>query len=110
MLKLVNKEQGIISSFDIRKFTLENLVTNVLLENPDMKEDTVVNSIYTGFDILVYMEAKIRVTGIKEVVGQKLNDVFVYENNTFSLIKESNHTYKKLKNNGNDTLDDIFGV
>lgn len=114
LLKLVNKEQGIISSFDIRKFTLENLVTNVLLENPDMKEDTVVNSIYTGFDILVYMEkgadAKIRVTGIKEIVGQKLNDVFVYENNTFSLIKESNHTYKKLKNNGNDTLDDIFGV
>ena len=52
----------------------------------------------------------LRVTGIKEVVGQKLKDVFVYENNTFSLIKESNHTYKKLKNNGNDTLDDIFGV
>ena len=79
-----------------------------------MKEETVVNSIYTGFDILVYMEkgadAKIRVTGIKEIAEQKLSDVFVYENNTFSLIKENNYIYKKLKNNGNDTLDDIFGV
>ena len=114
LLKLVNKEQGIISSFDIRKFTLANLVTNVMLENPNMNRDNVIASIYTGFDILVYMEKgndkKIRVTGIKEVQTSGLKDVFVYKDNTFSLIKESNFTYKKIKNMGNNTLDDIFGV
>ena len=114
LLKLVNKEQGIISSFDIRKFTLANLVTNVMLENPNMNRDNVIASIYTGFDILVYMEKgndkKIRVTGIKEVQTSGLTDVFVYKDNTFSLIKESNFTYKKIKNMGNNTLDDIFGV
>lgn len=114
LLKLVNKEQGIISSFDIRKFTLANLVTNVMLENPNMNRDNVIASIYTGFDILVYMEKgndkKIRVTGIKEVQTSGLKDVFVYKDNTFSLIKESDFTYKKIKNMGNNTLDDIFGV
>ncbi len=114
LLKLVNKEQGIISSFDIRKFTLANLVTNVMLENPNMNRDNVIASIYTGFDILIYMEKgndkKIRVTGIKEVQTSGLKDVFVYKDNTFSLIKESNFTYKKIKNMGNNTLDDIFGV
>lgn len=114
LLKLVNKEQGIISSFDIRKFTLANLVTNVMLENPNMDRDNVIASIYTGFDILVYMEKgndkKIRVTGIKEVQTSGLKDVFIYKDNTFSLIKESNFTYKKIKDMGNNTLDDIFGV
>ena len=114
LLKLVNKEQGIISSFDIRKFTLANLVTNVMLENPNMDRDNVIASIYTGFDILVYMEIgndkKIRVTGIKEVQTSGLKDVFIYKDNTFSLIKESNFTYKKIKDMGNNTLDDIFGV
>lgn len=114
LLKLVNKEQGIISSFDIRKFTLANLVTNVMLENPNMDRDNVIASIYTGFDILVYMEKgndkKIRVTGIKEIQTSGLKDVFIYKDNTFSLIKESNFTYKKIKDMGNNTLDDIFGV
>ena len=114
LLKLVNKEQGIISSFDIRKFTLANLVTNVMLENPNMDRDNVIASIYKGFDILVYMEIgndkKIRVTGIKEVQTSGLKDVFIYKDNTFSLIKESNFTYKKIKDMGNNTLDDIFGV
>ena len=114
LLKLVNKEQGIISSFDIRKFTLANLVTNVMLENPNMDRDNVIASIYTGFDILVYMEKgndkKIRVTGIKEVQTSGLKDVFIYKDNTFSLIKESNFTYKKIKDMGNNTLDDICGV
>ena len=114
LLKLVNKEQGIISSFDIRKFTLANLVTNVMLENPNMDRDNVIASIYTGFDILVYMEKgndkKIRVTGIKEVQTSGLKDVFIYKDNTFSLIKESNFTYKKIKDMGNNTLDDLFGV
>lgn len=114
LLKLVNKEQGIISSFDIRKFTLANLVTNVMLENPNMDRDNVIASIYTGFDILVYMEKgndkKIRVTGIKEVQTSGLKDVFIYKDNTFSLIKENNFTYKKIKDMGNNTLDDIFGV
>ena len=114
LLKLVNKEQGIISSFDISKFTLANLVTNVMLENPNMDRDNVIASIYTGFDILVYMEKgndkKIRVTGIKEVQTSGLKDVFIYKDNTFSLIKESNFTYKKIKDMGNNTLDDIFGV
>lgn len=114
LLKVVNKEQGIISSFDIRKFTLANLVTNVMLENPNMDRDNVIASIYTGFDILVYMEKgndkKIRVTGIKEVQTSGLKDVFIYKDNTFSLIKESNFTYKKIKDMGNNTLDDIFGV
>ena len=59
LLKLVNKSQGIIASFDVRKFTLDNLVTNVLLENPNMTKETVLASIYTGFDILVYMEKDI---------------------------------------------------
>lgn len=114
LLKLVNKSQGIIASFDIRKFTLDNLVTNVLLENPNMTKETVLASIYTGFDILVYMEKdidqKIRVTGIKEIDNQELKDVFIYINNTFGFNKHNNFTYKKLKKMGINTLDDIFGV
>lgn len=114
LLKLVNKSQGIIASFDIRKFTLDNLVTNVLLENPNMTKETVLASIYTGFDILVYMEKdidqKIRVTGIKEIDNQELKDVFIYINNTFGFNKYNNFTYKKLKKMGINTLDDIFGV
>lgn len=114
LLKLVNKSQGIIASFDIRKFTLDNLVTNVLLENPNMTKETVLASIYTGFDILVYMEKdidqKIRVTGIKEIDNQELKDVFIYINNTFGFNKHNNSTYKKLKKMGINTLDDIFGV
>lgn len=114
LLKLVNKSQGIIASFDIRKFTLDNLVTNVLLENPNMTKETVLASIYTGFDILVYMEKdidqKIRVTGIKEIENQELKDVFIYINNTFGFNKHNNFTYKKLKKMGINTLDDIFGV
>ncbi len=113
LLKIVNKEQGIISSFDIRKFTLANLVTNVMLENPNMNKDSVIASIYTGFDLLVYMEKgqdkKIRVTGIKEVEPSGLKDVFVYKDNTFSLIKTSNYIYRMIKNMGNNALDDIFG-
>lgn len=114
LLKLVNKSRGIIASFDIRKFTLDNLVTNVLLENPNMTKETVLASIYTGFDILVYMEKdidqKIRVTGIKEIDNQELKDVFIYINNTFGFNKHNNFTYKKLKKMGINTLDDIFGV
>lgn len=114
LLKLVNKSQGIIASFDIRKFTLDNLVTNVLLENSNMTKETVLASIYTGFDILVYMEKdidqKIRVTGIKEIENQELKDVFIYINNTFGFNKHNNFTYKKLKKMGINTLDDIFGV
>lgn len=114
LLKLVNKSQGIIASFDIRKFTLDNLVTNVLLENPNMTKETVLASIYTGFDILVYMEKdidqKIRVTGIKEIDNQELKDVFIYNDNTFGFNKHNNFTYKKLKKMGINTLDDIFGV
>lgn len=114
LLKLVNKSRGIIASFDIRKFTLDNLVTNVLLENPNMTKETVLASIYTGFDILVYMEKdidqKIRVTGIKEIDTQELKDVFIYINNTFGFNKHNNFTYKKLKKMGINTLDDIFGV
>lgn len=114
LLKLVNKSQGIIASFDIRKFTLDNLVTNVLLENPNMNHETVLASIYSGFDILVYMEKgndnKIRVTGIKEITNQDQKDIFIYANNTFSFNKHNNNTYKKLKNMGINTLDDIFGA
>ena len=114
LLKLVNKSQGIIASFDIKKFTLDNLVTNVLLENPNMNHETVLASIYSGFDILVYMEKgndnKIRVTGIKEITNQDQKDIFIYANNTFSFNKHNNNTYKKLKNMGINTLDDIFGA
>ena len=114
LLKLVNKSQGIIASFDIKKFTLDNLVTNVLLENPNMNHETVLASIYSGFDILVYMEKgndnKIRVTGIKEITNQDQKNIFIYANNTFSFNKHNNNTYKKLKNMGINTLDDIFGA
>ena len=85
-----------------------------MLENPNMTKETVLASIYTGFDILVYMEKdidqKIRVTGIKEIDNQELKDVFIYINNTFGFNKHNNFTYKKLKKMGINTLDDIFGV
>ena len=113
LLKLVNTRDGIISSLDTRDFSLDNIVTNVSLENNNLKKDIILNSIYSGFDMVIYLErqenARIKVTSIREVDNNSLREVFSYQDGTFNFNPKSNTIYKKVKASGDDSLDDIFG-
>lgn len=113
LLKLVNTRDGIISSLDTRDFSLDNIVTNVSLENNNLKKDVILNSIYSGFDMVIYLErqenARIKVTSIREVDNNSLREVFSYQDGTFNFNPKSNTIYKKVKASGDDSLDDIFG-
>lgn len=113
LLKLVNTRDGIISSLDTRDFSLDNIVTNVSLENNNLKKDIILNSIYSGFDMVIYLErqenARIKVTSIREVDNNSLREVFSYQDGTFNFNLKSNTIYKKVKASGDNSLDDIFG-
>ena len=112
LLKLVNTRNGIISSFDTRIFSLDNICTNVSLKNNTLNKELVLNSIYSGFDIIINIERqgnnKIKVTSIKEVDNNNLREVFSYSKETFNFNRGSNTVYKKIKNSGNNDLFDMF--
>lgn len=113
LLKLVNTRDGIISSLDTRDFSLDNIVTNVSLENNNLGKDIILNSIYGGFDMVIYLErqenARIKVTSIREVDNNSLREVFSYQDGTFNFNPKSNTIYKRVKASGDNSLDDIFG-
>lgn len=113
LLKLVNTRDGIISSLDTRDFSLDNIVTNVSLENNNLGKDIILNSIYSGFDMVIYLErqenARIKVTSIREVDNNSLREVFSYKDGTFNFNPKSNTIYKRVKASGDNSLDDIFG-
>lgn len=113
LLKLVNTRDGIISSLDTRDFSLDNIVTNVSLENNNLGKDIILNSIYSGFDMVIYLErqenARIKVTSIREVDNNSLSEVFSYQDGTFNFNPKSNTIYKRVKASGDNSLDDIFG-
>ena len=113
LLKLVNTRDGIISSLDTRDFSLDNIVTNVSLENNNLGKDIILNSIYSGFDMVIYLErqenARIKVTSIREVDNNSLREVFSYQDGTFNFNPKSNTIYKRVKASGDNSLDDIFG-
>ena len=112
LLKLVNMRNGIISSFDTRIFSLDNICTNVSLKNNMLNKELILNSIYSGFDIIINIERqdnnKIKVTSIKEVDNNNLREVFSYSKETFNFNRGSNTVYKKIKNSGNNDLFDMF--
>lgn len=112
LLKLVNMRNGIISSFDTRIFSLDNICTNVSLKNNTLNKELILNSIYSGFDIIINIERqdnnKIKVTSIKEVDNNNLREVFSYSKETFNFNRSSNTVYKKIKNSGNNDLFDMF--
>ncbi len=112
LLKLVNMRNGIISSFDTRIFSLDNICTNVSLKNNTLNKELILNSIYSGFDIIINIERqdnnKIKVTSIKEVDNNNLREVFSYSKETFNFNRGSNTVYKKIKNSGNNDLFDMF--
>lgn len=113
LLKLVNTRDGIISSLDTRDFSLENIVTNVSLENNNLGKDIILNSIYSGFDMVIYLErqenARIKVTSIREVDNNSLREVFSYQDGTFNFNPKSDTIYNRVKASGDCSLDDIFG-
>lgn len=112
LLKLVNMRNGIISSFDTRIFSLDNICTNVSLKNNTLNKELILNSIYSGFDIIINIERqdnnKIKVTSIKEVDNNNLREVFSYSKETFNFNRGNNTVYKKIKNSGNNDLFDMF--
>jgi len=112
LLNLANKRNGILSSFDTKCFTINNIVSNCLLSNPKLNKDVVVNSIYSGFDILLYIQkdndGKVKVTSIKEENKDHFDEVFSYKENTFAFHKEYTNTYHKVKQAGYEILDHLF--
>ena len=102
---------GIISSFDTRIFSLDNICTNVSLKNNMLNKELILNSIYSGFDIIINIERqdnnKIKVTSIKEVDNNNLREVFSYSKETFNFNRGRNTVYKKIKNSGNNDLFDM---
>ena len=88
-------------------------MTNVSLENNNLGKDIILNSIYSGFDMVIYLErqenARIKVTSIREVDNNSLREVFSYKDGTFNFNPKSNTIYKRVKASGDDSLDDIFG-
>ena len=104
LLKLVKTRDGIISSLDTR---------DISLENNNLGKDIILNSIYSGFDMVIYLErqenARIKVTSIREVDNNSLREVFSYQNGTFNFNPKSNTIYKRVKASGDNSLDDIFG-
>ncbi len=113
LLNLVNKRSGIISSFDTRTFSMDNIVNNVLLKVGPVNKEVIMGSILTGFDLIVFMDKgiddKIRVTSIKELVNQKeLREVFGYKNKTFDFNRSCKFVYNKLKTLNINNLDDMF--